>query len=480
MADVDRLMVSVSGVRGIVGKTLKPEIAYDFGRAFGTMLTATDGPHRLADSAPAPDGEVFTTPRPTVALGRDTRPHGSLIKNAVAAGLMSCGVDVITLGVVTTPGAALMTRVLECAGGVIITASHNPPPYNGIKFLQPSGVGLTADQAGELERTWESGEFNTQEGTAVGKETECTRTHTMHIRGVKSIADVTGIASQRFRVVVDSINGAGCVVTPQLLGELGCEVVHLNSEPTGEFAHEPEPVEPNLTGLCEAVREHRAAVGFAQDPDADRLVVVDEKGTFIGEEYTLALCAAFVLRHRKGKLATNLATSRMIDDIAAKAGVEVLRSPTGEANVVELLKRETCIFGGEGNGGVIEPRVVPVRDSLVGMAMILQYMTDIGKPLSELVAEIPSYTLVKTKLPCPAGAADTVADRTRAMFQDEPGATFNDADGLRIDLPDSWLCVRASNTEPIMRIFAEAPRAAQAEALVDRVRAIAAEVIDAA
>lgn len=460
MADVDRLMVSVSGVRGIIGKTLTPEIAYAFGQAFGTMLTA--------------DGKPATK---TVALGRDTRPHGSLVKNAVAAGLMSCGVDVITLGVVTTPGAALMTRMLECSGGVIITASHNPPPYNGIKFLQPTGVGLTATQAAELKRIWQGGEFNTQQGTAVGKETTCERTHSCHIEAVKSITDVTGVASQRFRVVVDSINGAGCVVTPQLLGELGCEVIHLNGEPTGEFAHEPEPIQPNLTGLCEAVRKHKAALGFAQDPDADRLVVVDEKGTFIGEEYTLALCAAFVLKHREGKLATNLATSRMIDDIAAEAGAEVLRSPTGEANVVDLMMREHCIFGGEGNGGVIEPRVVPVRDSLVGMAMLLQYLTETGRPLSELVAEIPSYTLVKTKMPCPADAAEKVAEATRKAFADVAGATFNDDDGLRVDLPDSWLCVRASNTEPIMRIFAEAPQAQQAQELVDRVQALADKVV---
>jgi phosphomannomutase len=438
-----------------VGGTLSPQVAFDFGCAMATML----GNGRK------------------VVLGRDTRPSGAMVKNAVAAGLMSCGCDVVDLGVVTTPGAALMTRLLEADGGVIITASHNPPKYNGIKFLQPSGVGFTAELAAKLKAVWESGEYSHQTGEDIGGETANHRTHPMHIDAVCGTTDVTGVAARRFKVVLDSINGAGCTVTPMLLSKLGCEVVHLNAEPTGRFAHEPEPIEENLTGLGEAVRKHKAAVGFAQDPDADRLVLVDEQGRFIGEEYTLALCAAFVLRHRKGKLATNLTTSRMIDDIAAKAGAEVFRAPTGEANVVEIMEREGCIFGGEGNGGVIDPRVVPVRDSLVGMAMILQYLAESGQPLSALVGDIPSYHLEKTKLPCPADAAGEVARQTRELYADREDAKFDEQDGLRIDLPDGWLCVRASNTEPIMRIFAEAPQEQQAKELVSQVRQIADRVV---
>ncbi len=450
----ERLIVSVSGVRGTVGGTLTPEVAMAMGCAFGTML----GPGRK------------------VALGQDSRPSGAMIKNAVAAGLMSCGVNVVSLGVVTTPGVALMTRLLEADGGVIITASHNPHPYNGIKFLQPSGVALPADQANRLKEIWQSGKFTTQAGLDVGKETINSRTHPMHIDAVCAITDVTGVASRRFKVVLDSINGAGCVVTPMLLSKLGCEVIHINHEPTGMFAHTPEPIEENLTSLCEAVRKHKAVLGFAQDPDADRLVVVDENGTFIGEEYTLALATAFVLSHRKGKIAANLCTSRMIDDLAAAADCEVIRTPTGEANVVAAMMSTGCIFGGEGNGGVIEPRVVPVRDSLVGMAMILQYMAETGKPLSQLAAEIPSYNLVKTKFPCPAEAAPKVAALTKAAFEGRPNVKFNEEDGLRIDLAESWVNVRASNTEPIMRIFAEAPDRQEAEALVAEVRKIADDV----
>ncbi len=457
---MDRLMVSVSGVRGTIGGTLTSRTAFDFGCAFATMLAAA--------------GEG----RKKVALGRDTRPSGSMVKNSVASGLMACGADVVDLGVVTTPGAALMTRLLECDGGVIITASHNPSQYNGIKFLQPSGVALPAEQAGWLKDVWQGGQFRYCQGLDVGMETASGRTHPKHIDAVKAVVDVTGIAAKRFKVVVDSINGAGCVVTPMLLGELGCEVVHLNSEPTGLFAHEPEPIAQNLTGLGEAVRKHKADIGFAQDPDADRLVLVDENGVFIGEEYTLALAAAFVLTHRKGKMAVNLSTSRMIDDLAAAVGVEVVRSPTGEANVVAAMEANGCIFGGEGNGGVIDPRVVSVRDSLVGMAMMLQYLAETGKSLSELVAEIPSYHLLKTKMPCPADAAEKVAARTRELFAAQPEARFDDSDGLRIDLADSWVSVRASNTEPIMRIFAEAPTADAAESLVAKVKQIADEIIE--
>jgi phosphomannomutase len=422
----------------------------DFGRAYAHLL----GPGKR------------------VVLGRDSRPSGDMVASAVSAGLTAGGVDVIDLGIVTTPGTALMAGRCNTDGGVIITASHNPLPYNGIKFLQPSGVGLTASQAEQLKAIW-------QEGSAppcvpqTGRLTAEDRTHTMHIDAVCQTVNVPAIAAKRFKVVLDSINGAGCIVTPLLLDRLGCEVVHLNGEPTGQFAHTPEPIEENLTDLCTAVADHGAAVGFAQDPDADRLVLVDETGRFIGEEYTLALCAAHVLAHRPGKLAANLATSRMIDDLAERAGVEVVRAPTGEANVVEAMQREGCIFGGEGNGGVIDPRVVAVRDSLVGMAMVLADLAETGQSLGERVAAIPSYTLVKIKRPCPVGGIDRVIEAVKGHFAGIEDAKLNQSDGLRIDCTDSWLSVRASNTEPIMRIFAEAPTADRAKELAATVKALA-------
>ena len=447
----DKLIVSVSGVRGTVGGTLGPVVACEFGCAMATMLGGSG----------------------TVAIGRDTRPSGPMIQSAVTAGLLGGGLEVVDVGVASTPGVALMTKLLKSAGGVVITASHNPAEYNGIKFLQPSGTGLTAAMAEKLKATWQSRQFRLADADHQGTERLQTNTHGLHVDAVCAVINENTIASKRFKVVLDSVNGAGCVVTPMLLGRLGCEVVHLNGEASGRFAHPPEPVEENLSQLCQAVQRHKAAVGFAQDADADRLALVDENGRFIGEEYTLALAAAFVLRHRKGKLATNMVTSRMIDDVAAAAGCQVVRAPTGEANVVEAMLREGCIFGGEGGGGVIEPRVVLVRDSLVGMAYVLQHLAETGQTISQLVAEIPRYTMVKTKLPCPAGAIERITDAVRKTFAARPGARFNASDGLRVDLQEGWVCVRASNTEPIMRIFAEAADPKTAEGLVDEVRRIA-------
>lgn len=457
---MEQLIVSVSGVRGIVGETLTPRVACDFGCAFAAFLAGKGGAGRRK-----------------VVIGRDTRPSGPMIRNAVVAGLLAGGVDVVDLGVVTTPGVALMTRRLQADGGVMITASHNPSPYNGIKFLQPSGPGLRAADAVKLKALWSSGDFPLADTGAVGGESFDPGTHAAHVAAVCAIVGPKAISQKGFKVVLDSINGAGCIVTPLLLEALGCRVFHINNQPDGQFAHTPEPIAENLRDLCKVTAERQADVGFAQDPDADRLVLVNENGDFVGEEYTLALATAYVLRHRKGKVATNLVTSRMVADVAAAAGCEVVLAPTGEANVVEAMERAGCIFGGEGNGGVIDPRVVPVRDSLVGMAMVLQYMAETGKPLSQLVAEIPRYTMVKTKFPCPSGAAAKVAAATREAFASRPGAAFNESDGLRIDLPEGWVCVRGSNTEPIMRISAEAREAAAANKLVAEVRSVADAVL---
>ncbi len=452
----DRLIVSVSGVRGTIGGTLTPEVACQFGCAFGTMIRrASDGQRPLR-----------------VALGRDTRPSGPMIAHAVTAGLVSCGVNVTDLGVASTPAIALMTRLLKADGGVIITASHNPSQYNGIKTLQPIGTGLWAADATRLKEIWESRQFAYAGVDSLGEEAREGRASGFHVDAVCATADVTGVAARRFKVVLDSINGAGSVEAPMLLSKLGCEVAQINGEPNGRFAHTPEPLEENLQGLCQAVRRHRAHVGFALDPDADRLAVVDETGRYIGEEYTLALAAAFVLSRRKGVIATNLVTSRMVDDIASLAGCRVVRTPTGEANVVQamLAEGQRCILGGEGNGGVIDPRVGLVRDSLVGMATILQLLAQTGKPLSQVVAGLPAYVMLKTKFPCAAGAVPAMLARAREALAARPGAKLNDADGLRADLEEGWVCVRASNTEPIVRIIAEARTREAADALVQQVR----------
>jgi len=466
---MDELIVSVSGVRGVVGTALTVEVAKQFGQAFAAMV------RDKGDSPSFPKAEKETGP--SVTIGRDTRPSGPDIQAGVVAGLRGGGVNVIDLGVVTTPGVALMTNRLDVAGGVVVTASHNPSEYNGIKFLQPTGPALAAEQAAALKTIWRADDFETAE--APGDVTGNDRTHAEHVAAVCAITDVEAIRAKRLTVVLDSLNGAGCVVTPMLLEALGCNVVHLNAEPTGQFAHAPEPIAANLADLGSQIPAAGAAVGFAQDPDADRLVLFDETGRFIGEEYTLALTTAFVLRHRPGKVAANMVTSRMIDDVAAAAGCEVVRAPTGEANVVEAMQREGCVFGGEGNGGVIDPRVVPVRDSLVGMAMVLQNLAETDKTVGELVADIPRYTMLKDKLSCPPGTADGLIGETRRAFESVDGARLDERDGLRVDLPDGWVSVRGSNTEPIVRITTEAADPARAEALQGRLRQIAERVVDA-
>ena len=252
-----RLIVSVSGVRGEIGLSLTPDVAAGFGSALATMLGAGS----------------------TVAVGRDSRPSGPTVRNAVVSGLEDCGVNVIELGVVTTPGVALMTARLGADGGVVITASHNPIQWNGIKFLMPDGVGFSAARAGQLKAVWESGEFAYVAPDRCGTESANTQTHDAHVEVVTAVVDVGAIAARRFKVVLDSVNGAGCVGTSQLLGALGCELIHMNERPTGLFPHPPEPTAENLTSLCEEVKRHGAAIGFGQDPDADRLAIVDENGT---------------------------------------------------------------------------------------------------------------------------------------------------------------------------------------------------------
>ncbi len=445
---MSRLIVTVSGVRGEIGKTLTPDVAAKFGAAFGTMLGKGK----------------------RVVIGRDSRPSGPAIRNGVAAGLMACGVDVTDLGIVSTPGVSLMTRQLKADGGVMITASHNPIPWNGIKFFRADGIGLFIDQAAALKTIWESGNFAYADPTICGKESKNPYTHSRHVDAVLAIVDRTAIAAKRIKVVLDSVNGAGGEATAQLLSKLGAELVHLNARPTGIFPHMPEPTEENLQDLCQEVRRHKAQIGLAQDPDADRLALVDENGSYIGEEYTLAICAAATLSRRKGDLAANLSTSRMIDDIAAAAGVKVFRTPVGEANVASRMAAEGCIFGGEGNGGVIDPRVVPIRDSLVGIGIVLGYLAHTGKTLSQIVAEIPRYEMVKTKMECAPDAAAKLAAAAKKHFSGRAGASFNDSDGLRIDLAEGWVHVRGSNTEPILRIIAEASTRPAAEALIAEVK----------
>ena len=455
---MEALMIGVSGMRGTVGGTLSPAVVARMAGAFAAWLT--QGP-------PPVNGRNHR-----VVFGRDSRPSGPWVRDAAASALVAAGIELIDLDVVTTPGVAMMVKHLSADGGVIATASHNPIEWNGLKFLTRGAIAPPPSDAAAIRAVYDEGRSPLARVERLIAPQRNSETHALHVKRVLEHVDALGIASRRFKVVLDSVNGAGCVATATLLNKLGCQLVHLNGVPNGRFAHDPEPTVKNLAGLCDEVRRQRAAIGFAQDPDADRLAVVDESGNYIGEEYSLALAARLILAKRKGAVAvTNLSSSRMLDDVAAKYQGRVIRTPVGEANVIQAMLANDAAIGGEGNGGVIDPRIVPGRDSLVGIAYVLQLMNATGKTISQLVKELPAYHMMKTKFECRREDADRAVAALRDQFAPE---RIDTQDGIRIDWPDSWVHVRPSNTEPIMRIIAEGPDAAATERRVATVR----EVVD--
>jgi len=443
-------MLSISGARGIVGESMTPAVAMDFAAAFGSSVRA-DG---------APDN-------PTVCLGRDTRPSGETLLAAAAAGLATVGARVVDLGVVATPTVGVMVAEHDAHGGMVITASHNPVEWNGLKCITSGGHAPSAQSTAEILRRFEERDFILSPPKAfVPRETD-DRGPGLHVQRVLAQVDVGSIRSARLRVVLDANNGAGGVGGRLLLEALGCEVIALNETPHGEFAHDPEPLAENMQQLAAETAARDAAVGFGQDPDADRLAIVDERGRYIGEEYTLVLAARRVLEGGPpGPIAANLSTSRMIDDVARRfAGAEVHRTPVGEAHVVAEMKRCDAILGGEGNGGVILPSVCWVRDSLGAMALVLDLLAASRKPVSALVEEVPRYVMIKTKV---EGEMD--AARFTERFA---GARINSIDGVRADFDDGWVHVRPSNTEPVVRVIAEAQTQERAQQLVDEATAAA-------
>ncbi len=448
-------MIGVSGMRGTIGGTLTPVVVNQMVSAFAVWLNETESPA---------NGKHFR-----VVIGRDSRPSGSWVRDAAVAGLVASGIEVIDLGVVTTPGVAMMVKHLNADAGAIVTASHNPIQWNGIKFLTRIAVAPSPASAERIKQLYNEARNCYRRVQDLVPPSNNTETHALHVKRVLEHVDVLGISTKRYKVVLDSVNGAGCVASATLLSKLGCQLVHINATPDGQFPHEPEPTARNLTGLADEVRRQHAAVGFAQDPDADRLAIVDENGTYIGEEYSLALAAKLILAKKPGFTAANLSSSRMIDDIAAATASQVIRTPVGEANVVLAMLQKGAIIGGEGNGGIIDTRIVPGRDSMVGMAYILQLMAATGKTISQLVAEIPRYEIVKTKFECRREDANRAVEALKKEFASEKVDT---QDGIRIDWDRAWVHARPSNTEPIMRIIAEAPDRATADQRVAQVQAV--------
>lgn len=455
MANELRCVVSISGIRGVVGETL-----------------SCDEVLRLA----AAYAQAVCSGRGTVILGRDSRPTGTMFSQAVAAGLRGAGCDVLDLGLVPTPTVPLILAQTRAAGGIQVSASHNPIQWNALKFFLPSGRNvdqaaldsiLSVFRAGPIGRSWEGC------GSYARREDACRE----HIERVLAVVDAGLIRRRAFTVLIDSVNGAGSESGPELLRRLGCRVVPVFTRPDQPFPRDPEPTARNVAMTGALVRAANADIGFVQDPDADRLAIIDDRGCYIGEEYTLVLCAAARLgaEHlagRSGVAVTNLSTSRMLEDVAARYGARVVRSAVGEANVVDAMEQEGAVIGGEGNGGVIEPRVVWCRDSLTGMALVLEHLARCGQSLSQAVEAIPRYHMHKEKVPWDRARIGALIQSIKASAL-ACGAALDERDGLKLSWSDRWLHVRASGTEPASRIIAEAPSQDGAQALAAAVRELA-------
>ena len=439
------LRVSVSGVRGVIGNGLDAVVAAQWAASFGRWLPA--GP---------------------VVIGRDSRPSGPMIFQAVSAALMSTGHRVIDIGLATTPTTEMAVQESDAVGGVIITASHNPQPWNALKLLEGQGLFLNAEQNAELVALhgtegghvpWDClGEIETRHGA-----------DDLHLDALLALPwlDADAVRAAGLTVAVDCVEGAGGRIVPALLDRLGCRCVPLHCDCTGLFPHPPEPTPAHLAGLGEAVRESGADVGFAVDPDVDRLVLVDGEGTVMSEELTLAVCVDFLLEREPGDVVINLSTTGLVETVAGRHGSTVTRAPVGEANVVAEMLARDAVVGGEGNGGIIYPALHPGRDALVGIAMVLQQMASTGKSLKDIVSGYPPVAMVKDKFDQESPlAADTVRERLAALGE----GSFDDSDGVRWQGPDSWVHVRASNTEPIVRVIAEAATEDEARDLIARAR----------
>jgi phosphomannomutase len=445
----DTLMVSVSGVRGIVGKDLTPELVARYAAAFGGLARAAG--------------------RPAVVLGRDARISGPLYAAAARAGLQAAGCLVIDCGLVPTPTVQLAVEYHRAGGGIVITASHNPIEWNALKFVGSDGLFLDGDAAAQL---WAAaaGTVPYVDWTALGDLASDPAAVARHLERVLNLAvvDVPAIRRRRFAVALDCVRGAGGTIMPALLEALGCHVAVMDVETDGRFPRSPEPVPANLGGLSDLVRRSGAALGIAVDPDVDRLAIVDEQGQAIGEDYTLAFAVETVLRRGTGPVVVNLSTSLVVDDAARQYGTTVGRAPVGEANVARAMRAAGAIVGGEGNGGVMLPALHVGRDAPLAAALVLDLLAADPASVSARVAARPRYAIVKAKAPRGSDLA-RVYGALETRFR---GAAVDRQDGLRLAWPDRWLHVRPSGTEPIVRLIAEAPTTDTANELIAASRAV--------
>jgi phosphomannomutase len=446
---MDELIISVSGMRGIVGGSLTPEKVASYVRAFASTLF----------------------PGPLV-VSRDGRANAGSIVEVVCKTLQQQGRDVLSADIAATPTAALLVRELKAAGGIQVSASHNPPEYNGLKLLAASGRMLPASE-GEvvLERYRQA--TSSPAPASPGRLLQIEQVIGMHMLKILETVDTERIRSRQFRVLLDSNRGAGSLLGRPLLEELGCQLTILGETPDGHFEHPAEPTAAHLAPLIEQLGEGEYDVVFCQDPDADRLAIIGEQGRYLGEELTLAICLDHVLTTRTGAVVTNCSSSRVSEEIARRHDVPFFQSAVGEANVVDLMLEKDACFGGEGNGGVIDPRVVLARDSFVGMAQLLDAMAAREETVSQLAGRLPRFQIHKGAVPLPHELIEALFTRLLELY---PQARVSQLDGLRLDWHDRWLLVRKSNTEPMIRCIAESSEEGVAITLCDQVIELAHQV----
>ncbi len=443
---MSKLMVSVAGIRGIVGETFTPDVIVRYVSAYSRLLKG--GP---------------------VVVGRDTRPSGRAISDLVCSVLNMCGRNAIDINIATTPTVAMAIEYYGAAGGIAITASHNPSEWNALKFMDEKTLFLNEHQGEKLHYLLTENRFLFAPHDGIGSYIfdENGQSKKYHIRRVLDIPYInkSDIRKRAFKVAIDCVNGAGSVILPELLLDLGCSVTKINSEPNGIFPHGAEPLPENLTGICDLIKSGNFDIGMVVDPDSDRLALIDENGVPMGEEYTLAMAVDLVLSKKSSDIAINVSSSLATEEVAARYGAKTYRTKVGEINVSTIMLEKELVIGGEGNGGIILPEIHPGRDALVGAALILQYMTEKDRFISDIKKDLPPYVIVKDKVSVEGINFDA---KINQITKNVPESELDLTDGVKINGSGFWVQLRKSNTEPIVRIFAESATEDEALSLVKK------------
>lgn len=449
------LIKSISGIRGTIGgfpgSNLTPEDIMKFTAAFGTWVIQNSGMRKIV-------------------IGRDARVSGEMVNHIVVGTLQSIGIDVVDLGLSTTPTVEMAVPEERAGGGIILTASHNPKQWNALKLLNAQGEFISAKAGEEVLRIAEEKQVKYEDVNSLGSYSQNNSYIDFHIEKILKLklVDVEAIKKRNFKVVIDCVNSTGGIALPKLLKALGVEnVIELYTEPNGLFPHNPEPLPENLSELAMTVKKNNADLGISVDPDVDRLALVSEDGSMFGEEYTLVAVADYILKHKKGNTVSNLSSTRALKDVTEKHGAEYFASAVGEVNVVQKMKEEKAVIGGEGNGGIIYPELHYGRDALVGIALFLSHLAKFGKSASLLRAQYPNYYISKKKIDLdPSINIDNLFDEIENKYKNQP---INKVDGVKIEFDKDWVHLRRSNTEPIIRIYAESGSETTSENIANQI-----------